>query len=286
MNLKHIRHINHFMIMLLVGALFSGAAWTQTPARIISLAPNVTEILYDLGLGPQVIAVSSFCNYPVEVKAKPKIGGMSNPSLEAIVAMKPDMVILTDDGNPREIKQRLSHLHIRTYVFSAKRPADLPSEIRKLGKFLGVQSRADRSAARIERVIRQYRKKFQPVAGIALRKVLFVVQPEPLMVAGPGTAIDDVLKLLGLHNIAADAPIEYPRFSLEQVILQSPDIIFIGKGHDDMQAQSGRLLKKLHMLEAVKNKQVYYIGDPLFRMGPRITEGIREMAGYINQSQK
>jgi ABC-type Fe3+-hydroxamate transport system substrate-binding protein len=135
-----------------------------------------------------------------------------------------------------------------------------------------------------EKVIRRYAEKTQTSAGRTPRKILFVVQPDPLIVAGPGTAIDDVLKLLGLQNIAADAKTQYPRYSLEAVIRQSPDIVFIGKGHDAVMAQSRRLLNKLNQVEAVRLGRVYYIGDSLFRMGPRITEGIAEIAGIVTFS--
>jgi iron complex transport system substrate-binding protein len=251
------------------------------PQRIISLAPNVTEILYDLGLGEQIVAVSTYCNYPPEVKGKPKIGGMSNPSLEAIVALKPDLVVLTDDGNPRMIEQRLSKLNVPTYVFRARRLADLPGEIRKFGLAVGVQDRAEQSARRIEEVFSGYSAKSKRLHSPALRKALFVVQPEPLIVAGPGTAIGDALNLLGLKNIAADAPTRYPHFSLEEVIRRSPDVIFIVKTHNTQSTQTGQFLKKLHPLEAVREGKVYYIGDPLLRMGPRITDGIDEIAGYL-----
>jgi iron complex transport system substrate-binding protein len=249
--------------------------------RIISLAPNVTEVLYDLGLGKQIVAVSTYCNYPPEVKGKPKIGGMSNPSLEAIIALKPDLVVLTDDGNPRMIAQRLSKLNIPTYVFRARRLDDLPKEIRKLGIVVDVQDRAEQSARRIEEVFNGYSAKRQRLHAPALRKALFVVQSEPLIVAGPGTAIDDALNLLGLKNIAADAPNRYPHFSLEDVIRRSPDVIFIVKTHDTQSNRSAQFLKKLSHLKAVREGKVFYIGDPLLRMGPRITDGIDEMAGYL-----
>jgi iron complex transport system substrate-binding protein len=278
--------MNHFLVVLFVWIFLVGPAVAQTPARIISLAPNLTEILYDLGLGERVIAVSRYCNYPPEVKAKPKIGGMSNPSLEVIVAMKPEMVVLTDDGNPRAIERKLRQLGVRTHVFRAKRLADLPREIRALGTALDVHVLADQRAARIESVIRQYAEKAQSSARHAPQKVLFVVQPDPLLVAGPGTAIDDVLKLLGLQNIAADAKTQYPRYSLEEVIRQSPDIIFIGKAHDAVMAQSRRFLSKLSRVDAVHLGRVYYIGDPLFRLGPRITEGIAEIAGIVEKMEK
>ena len=263
---------------ILLCLLLPGSAPAAPAARIISLAPNLTEVLYDLGMGAQVVAVSSYCDYPPAVKAKPKIGGMSNPSLESIVAMKPDVVVLTDDGNPREIEERLRGLGIRTYVFRAKRLEDLPREIRVLGSALNAEAQAERSARRIERAVRRYRQTSGPAPA---RRVLVVVQPEPLMVAGSGTAMHDVLTLLGLRNVAADAHGGYPRYSLEEVIRQAPDVIFIGRGHDDLRAQSRRLLKRLHSLEAVRRGRVYYIGDALFRMGPRITAGIAEIAGHV-----
>jgi iron complex transport system substrate-binding protein len=276
----------HLLAGLFVWISLAGPALAQTPERIISLAPNLTEILYDLGLGKHVIAVSRYCNYPPEVKTKPIIGGMSNPSLEAIVAMRPEMVVLTDDGNPRQIEDRLRQVGIRTHVFRAKRLADLPDEIRALGAALGVAARAENSAWRIESVIRRHAEKTQRAGGLPRRKVLFVVQPDPLIVAGPGTAIDDVLQLLGLKNIAADAKTQYPRYSLEEVIRQSPDIIFMGMMQDVVMDQSRRLLHRLRQVEAVRLGRVHYIGDPLFRMGPRITEGISEMAGMLEKAEK
>ncbi|MFH1080546.1 MAG: helical backbone metal receptor [Pseudomonadota bacterium] len=278
--------MNHLPVVLFAWIFLVGPAMAQTPARIISLAPNLTEILYDLGLGDRVLAVSRYCNYPPEVRTKPKIGGMSNPSLEAIVAMKPEMVVLTEDGNPREIDRRLRKLGIRTHAFRAKRLEDLPGGIRALGAALNVHRIADQHAARIESVIRRHADKVQLSSVCTRKKVLFVVQPDPLLVAGPGTAIDDVLKLLGLRNIAAHTKTQYPRYSLEEVVRQSPDIIFIGKAHDGVMAHSRRLLKKLNQVEAVRLGRVYYIGDTIFRLGPRITEGISEIAGITEKTEK
>lgn len=275
------RSTKKILLLMAILGLIPFITAAESPQRIISLAPNVTEVLYDLGLGAQIVAVSTYCNYPPEVKGKPKVGGMSNPSLEAIVALKPDLVVLTDDGNPRMIAQRLSKLNIPTHVFRARRLADLPREIRKLGRAVGVQDRAEQSARRIEGAISSYTANKNLSHTPALRKALFVVQAEPLIVAGPGTAIDDALNLLGLKNIAADAPNRYPHFSLEEVIRRSPDVIFIVKTHDTHSTRTGQFLKKLHQLKAVREGKVFYIGDPLLRMGPRITEGIEEMAGYL-----
>src|SRR5512137_2365476 len=134
-------------------------AFGASPTRIVSLAPNITEILYDLGLGDRVVAVTDYCDYPPAVKAKPRVGGFTNPSLEAIVAARPDLVILTDDGNPRAIYNRLKDLGIPCHVFSARRLKELPRGIRDLGTVLGVEKQASVLAGRIEKDMAALEKK-------------------------------------------------------------------------------------------------------------------------------
>ena len=269
--------ITKYLFLIVIITLSPCFGTAAPPRQIISLAPNVTEILYDLGLGDRVAAVSTYCNYPPEVKNKPQIGGMSNPSLEAIVALKPDMVVLTDDGNPRAIVERLIQLKIPVHVFRAKRLADLPDAIRTLGTALGAKDRAKQRAQKIERAIGQYNGTSYHGPRKPKHKVLFVLQPEPLVVAGPGTAIDDVLTLLSLENIAADAPTAYPRFSLEEVIRRKPDVLFVVRSRDGMGDRTAPLLERLKHLEAVRRGHVCYVSDPLLRMGPRITDGMGEI---------
>ena len=92
-------------------------SYAESPNRIISLAQSMTEILFAAGHGDRIVGVTTFCDYPLEAKKKPKIGGMSNPSLEAIIALKPDIVVMTTDGNPEEIEHKLSSMKIKTHVF-------------------------------------------------------------------------------------------------------------------------------------------------------------------------
>jgi len=258
---------------------FTGIASSATPERIVSLAPNVTEILYDLGLGDRIVAVTTFCDYPPEANTKPKVGGFSNPSLEAIVAARPDMVVMTDDGNPPEIFERLKKLKIKTYVFTAKRLNELPQGMRELGVALDVKNTAFKRAERVERVIRSYEKKLKKPSQSRLKKAIFIIQPEPLIVAGPGTVIDDALKLLGLQNIASGADSRYPKYSIEELIRRSPDIIFIGRG--PMTGENAKsLLRKIGSLDAVMKGRVYYTSEDLYRLTPKVVHGIDEIAGY------
>jgi iron complex transport system substrate-binding protein len=202
---------------------------------------------------------------------------MSNPSLEAVVSLKPDIVVMTTDGNPKEFEERLHSLKIRTYVFKARRLLELPGGIRDLGTSLGVKNKADELAKEIEVKI----NKLAVGKNSKLRKILFIVWPEPLIVAGPGTAIDDAITVLGYENIASKAKVSYPKYSIEEIIRQSPDVIFIGRGHVNMEEVSKGLLKRLAIVPAVKNGSVFYVSDSLYRLGPRVIKGIEEIADCL-----
>lgn len=125
--------ITVIVLVLFLYGIAAAADSVIPPKRIVSLAPSMTEILYALGLGDNIVGVTTFCDYPEEAKKKPKIGGMSNPSLEAVISLKPDIVVLTTDGNPKEFEERLVSLKIKTFVFQARRLSGLPQGIRELG---------------------------------------------------------------------------------------------------------------------------------------------------------
>jgi iron complex transport system substrate-binding protein len=263
---------------------FAGES-SPLPNRIVSLAPSTTELLFALGLGDHVVGVTSYCDYPEAAKAKPKIGGMSNPSLEAVVSQKPDIVVMSTDGNPQEFEERLRSLNIRTYIFTARRLAELPQGLREMGAILGVEDRAETIAEEIERTFMSLRARVTSRQGSQAhaKKVIFIVWPDPLIVAGPGTAMNDAILMFGQRNIAEKATIAYPKYSLEEVIRQSPDVIVIGKASGmDMRAVSQGFLRRMASVPAVKNGNVCYVGDNLYRLGPRIVNGIKELAECFN----
>lgn len=254
-------------------------SYAETPGRIISLAPSLTEILFAAGLGDRLVGVTTFCDYPEEAKKKLRIGGMSNPSLEAVVTLKPDIVIMTTDGNPREFEQRLHSINIKTHVFKAVTLSELPDGIRKIGIELDEKKRFDSLASEIEDAFEKFKGRGRQTEP--KKKVLFIIWPEPLVVAGPRTAADDVITLLGAVNVAGEAKTRYPKYSIEEIIRQAPDIIVIGKMLEDSRNVSGRLLERISGVAAVKNKKVFYVGDSLYRLGPRVIEGMEELERYL-----
>jgi iron complex transport system substrate-binding protein len=267
--------VNFILIFSLLS--FASTAVAGPPERIISLAPNLTEILFAMGLEDRIVGVTGFCDYPEAAKKKQKVGGMSDPSLEAVVSLKPDIVVMTTDGNFRDFEERLRSLRIKTYVFKARRLSELPQGIRELGAALGEKEKAGVLAAKIEAGV----KKLQGMKTSQHKKVLFIVWPEPLIVAGPGTAVDDAIKMLGPVNIASKAKVSYPKYSIEEIIRQSPDIILIGKGHAEIKELSQGLLKKLSGTPAVRNNRVFFLSDNLYRLGPRIIKGIEELSACL-----
>ncbi len=259
----------------------SALAAAETPKRIVSLAPNITEILYALGLGDNIVGVTSFCDYPEEAKKKPKIGGMSNPSLEAVVSLKPDIVVMTTDGNPQEFEARLRSMKIRTHVFTARRLTELPQAVRELGAVLGIEKKGEEFAEDYERTLIKLKgQNSRP--GVMKKKALFIVWPEPLIVAGPGTVVDDALEAVGVENIASGTNVPYPKYSIEEIIRRAPDILFIGKG-TGMEKGSEGLLQRLRRVAAVREHNVFYVSDDLYRLGPRTLKGIREISDLIRR---
>ncbi|MDP2156286.1 MAG: cobalamin-binding protein [Nitrospirota bacterium] len=264
----------------------STVSYADSPKRIISLAPNITEILFALGVDDRVIGVSSFCDYPEAAKQKTKVGGLSNPSLEAVNSLRPDMVFLTHDGNPKAFEERLRSMKIHTVVIQARKISDLPSGIRQIGAAVGSIEKAELLAVEIEKRISNYTVREETLRTQAKpqkkQRVLFIIWPDPLIVAGPGTTTNEALSLLGLDNIASGTSIAYPKYSIEEILRQAPDLIFIGKGNGMDKVADG-LLRRLKTVPAIRDGRVYYVSDYLYRLGPRTMNGVDELAAHLKK---
>lgn len=259
------------LALLLLGT--SRPAWAEAPERIVSLAPAMTEILFALGLDDKVVGITSVCDRPEAARDKTRVGGMSNPSLEAILALKPELVVMTTDGNPKHIADQLQRLGIPIHVFTPRRLSEIPGGIRELGARVGAEKAGDTLAVELETLLKTP-PRFAAGEG---PKALFVIWPEPLIVAGPGTLIDDALTLVGYVNIAADAGTAYPRFSVEEALRRKPDVIFLGLGHDRDNPRTQRLLQRLIPAGLDHPGRIVSVGDALYRAGPRLPGGIVEI---------
>lgn len=252
--------------MLLAVPAFCG----EPPRRIVSLAPSLTELACSLGLEQNLVGVTTYCDRPASIKGKPTVGGPANPSLEAVLHLKPDVVLVDEEGIGSKLSTRLQKLGIRTVTFHGSRLERLAPAIRKLGADLNVNKPAEQLARRIENALKASQKNAQPV------RTLFVIWPDPLIAAGTGSLLGDVMQQTGFISISRDGGSAYPRLSLEAVLSRNPDLIVVGQG-TNLERPMQRMIKHLSSLDAVKTGRVCMVSDALYRPGPRIPEGIAEL---------
>ena len=252
------------------------------PMRIISMAPSLTETIYALGLGSRVVGVTSFCNYPPEARGKEKIGGFSNPNLEKIVSLKPDLILATLDGNRKEVIDKLKELGLTVNVTNPRNIEEILSSIIRIGQATYRQKRAEELVGSMRRRIETVVKS---VKGLRKPPVLFIYGEDPLIAAGPGTFANDLIRLAGGRNISGDSRIPYPKYNFEEILIKKPELIFISSMGTTGKAPAKIIerWKKWPSIPAITKEQVYLInGDLIDRPGPRIVEGLEILARRIH----
>jgi len=245
------------------------------PKRIVSIAPNCTEILYAIGAGDRVVGVTRFCDYPPEAKKKPKIGDM-NTSAEAVVALKPDLVLAHALANDSAIA-RLEKLGLTVFAVDPRTLAQVARDIRTIGRITARPATAERIASGMERKLAEIRRR---CAKRPVRKVLVVIQSSPLWAAGPGTFVDEMIRAAHARNVAFDARAGFVTFSKELAISRNPDLIVVGVKSDADYFLKSREWRRTN---AVRNGRVFVINsDLMVRAGPRLVDGLEELAKRLD----
>jgi iron complex transport system substrate-binding protein len=257
---------------------------TEIPEKIVSFGPAITEILFALGLGDKVVGVSAFSDYPEEAKSKPLVGDSWSPSIETVVELDPDLVLTV------ESVQLNSELDALGYTYLILAPADFDgiiTNVRLVGEVTGKTSEGEQLASDMEKVVADITGR---VEDASRPKVYFIIDasldPNMPYTAGPGSFIDDIINLAGGENIAARAATEWALMSIEEVVDADPDIIVImtmtgGVPTITAEEMEGHIIWQ--QLSAVQQGKIYIIdGDLVSRPGPRIVQGLEEMARIIH----
>jgi iron complex transport system substrate-binding protein len=261
---------------------------SRQPETIISLAPSNTEILFALGLGDRVIAVSEYCNYPPEAQNRTKIGGFSTVNIEKVVDLEPDLVLATC-GVQEAIVEELEGLGLTVIALDAKNTEDVIKNIRLVGKATGQLEIAEELARKMEQRIKAVTDKTRDLPDNQKPKVFYETWNDPLMTVGLGTFIHHLIHLAGGVNIALDSKTEYPVYNLELLIERNPEVIIISLGHGNSTTSVEEVKRRegWQIIDAVKNNRVYGINaDIIARTGPRIVDALEEIAGYIHPELK
>jgi iron complex transport system substrate-binding protein len=265
------------LIVLYCGNIF--AAETLSPQRVVSLAPSVTETLFALGFGDRLVGVTTYCDYPIEAQKLPKIGGFMSPSLEVIVAKKPDVVIgvntATDPAKAREMER----LGLRVTLISVTSLSGILTGIKTIAGLMGSPQTGEKLVGKIDANIQDIKKR---VAAAPRRRVLLAVGIRPLVVVGGRNFIDELITLAGGENIAGGATQPWLNLPEEYVVAKAPQVI-IEAGMGSERQQSGKRWSDLKSVPAVTNDRVYfYPSDKILRPGPRVGDALAELARLIH----
>jgi iron complex transport system substrate-binding protein len=255
----------------------AGAPGARRPERIISISPATTETLYAVGAGPRVVGVTTFCDWPPEAKSLPKVGDFLRPDVEAIIALRPDLVVGSPSPSNRPAVLRLEALGVRVVVKPDYTVDELCAAILEIGRAAGEPQRSAALVAALRGAIAETSRK---AASAPRRKVLFVVDHNPLFAAARGSIPDELIEAAGGVNVARDRGREFVAYSIEEAIAAAPEVIIDATMAGGSAADFWSSWKEI---PAVASGRVHLAsGDFVYMPGPRLDEGLREVAAAIH----
>jgi iron complex transport system substrate-binding protein len=247
--------------------------------RIVSLVPSITETLFALGAGNEVVGVSSYDDYPPAVMKLPRVGSFLTPNLEAIAALRPTMVIGRGiSSNQREI-YALRAMGFRVLMVEDDSLPEIEQSIKTIGARVGKAREANAIVAGIEANVSDVRTRVHPFPA---RRALMLVGHQPIVAVGPGTFLDDLFKIAGADNIADATTQQWPQLSIEYIVAMKPEVILDGQMGSDP-ASPTRFWAAYPTIPAVVNHRVVgYPEDPTLHPGPRVGTTLEMIAKLVH----
>lgn len=260
------------------------------PARIVSTAPSITEMLYALGLGDRIVGVDRFSRYPAEAARKPQIGDYAAPNLETIASLRPTLVIIPT--NPVQLRQRLENLKLRVLELNQEGIPAIYKSLREVGEATGTTAKAESIVESIRQQLSAIRAR---ASVLKPTRVMFVVGRMPgsldgLMVAGQSSYLNEILEIAGGQNVFKDAAAAYPKVSLEEILARNPDVIIdMGEMADTVGVTDAQkrnvvsLWNRMGSIAAVRNHRVNAVASDIFVVpGPRVVLAAREFFAILH----
>jgi iron complex transport system substrate-binding protein len=247
--------------------------------RIVSLAPNLTEIVYAVDAGDRLVGDTEYCDYPAAAKNVVKIGDTIHPSIERIIVLKPQVVLVSTASQLEAFTQQLDQQKIAVYVTNPRSLEEVFRSIGTLGDLFGTHEQAATLVADLRRRTADVEAKIKGTNSVA---VFYQVSGEPLYTIGRESYLTDLVRRAGGVSVTADVPGGFPRYSDEAALAARPDAIILPSGGSMGEANS-TVAASLKNSPAALNKRVYKINDDhLSRPGPRLVEGLEEMARALH----
>ena len=254
---------------------------SDQPQRVISLAPSITEIVFALGQGHRLKGVTTYSDFPPEALKLPKVGSYVQLDLEKIVALKPDLCIAIKDGNPIAVARRLESLKIPVYAVNPRNLESIMQTVQEVAGLLNVQEKADK-------LVKSMNLRIQKVKSLVAKttyrpRVFFQIGVSPIVSVGTNTFSHELIVLAGGKNVA-QGPIAYPRYSTEQVLALSPEVIIItSMARVAIFKQVKAEWNRWPNMPAVRNHRIFIEDSNLFdRPTLRLVDGLELMVKLIH----
>jgi iron complex transport system substrate-binding protein len=255
------------------GAVWLGPSSPPAPRRIVSLAPSATDIVVALGAGGRIVGVTRYDASP-EVKGLPSVGGFLDPSPEAVVALRPDLALWVTDGGALATVRKIAELGVPVLALPVVGVDDVLSTVHVIARALGDVRAGDRLADELEDGIARVRAR---AAGLPRRRVLFVVGREPLVVAGPGSYPDELLRIAGAENVVTGTR-PWPVYPLEKAVADDPDVVI-----DAAFLEHGGGEGRLSAIPAARRGRLVTLDDDdALRPGPRLVRALGRLFAAVH----
>jgi len=254
----------------------------KKPQRIVSLAPSSTETLFALGLEERIAGVTEYCNYPPAALEKPKAGGFSEPNIERIVSLEPELVVAV--RLQEEELARLEELGIPVIILNPTTLEDVYRSMELLGQATGEEESAHLLVTETKTRVDAVKEKLSKIPEKERIRVYYEVSADPPMSVGCTSFIHELLETAGGNNIFADVEVEYPKVSAEAVVSRDPQVMLFPEYHGSEGLQSGEIVNRpgWGTISAITEERIFGIGpDKISRPGPRVAEIIEEMAAIF-----
>ncbi len=262
----------------------------QSYERIISLKPNLTEILFALGVGNKIVGVTTYCDYPPEAKKIDKVSDYLQPDLEKLLAKSPDLIITSTENSSRREIDYLRRKGYRVLTYQTDTLSQLRETLLALGTELNKPQEAQKILAEFDAELLDLQNKVaqlkkQNISWVAPR-TLFIVGEHPLIVAGSGNMLNDIAPYLGLQNGVKESRLKYPNYSIEQVYAMAPQYILDfsmgSEASKRAQQEAQEELEKLRGVPAIQNKQIYFWDIGTLRASPRLPRELHKLFDAIH----
>jgi iron complex transport system substrate-binding protein len=249
-------------------ALPGATAGTAQP-RILSLAPNLTEIAYAAGAGALLVGTVEYSDYPAAARALPRVGDAWRVDVERVLASRPDIVLVWPSGTPDTVISRLQQLRLRVVPVPTQSLADVPAALRQLGMLAGTEARAEEAARQFERSVAAERARYARRTPLT---VFIQIDDEPIYTVNGRHVISEIVELCGGRNVFADLPQLAPPITAEAVLAADPQVIL---STDDTLSDPLALWERWPRMQAVRARAVYPLpSDLVTRAAPRLAQGV------------